>query len=294
MNTVTQTLPWLDTTLYPFEHHYCTLKAGNMHYVDEGSGDVVLFVHGTPTWSFLYRDFIQKLSHHHRCIAIDHIGFGLSDKPDGFSGRPQDHAKNLSEFIRLMDLRNITLVVHDFGGPIGLGAALEQPERIKQVVLFNTWLWETKSNPAVKKIDKIINSSIGKLLYLHLNFSPKVLLKKGFSDKKKLSKEVHQHYIKPFPDKNSRQSLVKIAQSLYGASDWYQAQWEHLDKLEDKPWLILWGTQDKFITTAYLEKWTQRLPKAKVTTLDTGHFVQEEKPDESIVALEHFLIHPPA
>ena len=289
MNTVTQTPDWLDSSLYPFKHHYFSLEAGNLHYVDEGTGDVILFVHGTPTWSFLYRNFIQKLSRHYRCIAIDHLGFGLSDKPGDFPGRPQDHAQNLSAFIRALDLRNITLVVHDFGGPIGLAAALEQPERIKQLVLFNTWLWETASNPGVKKVDKIINSSIGRFLYLHLNFSPKVLLKKGFTDKKKLSRKVHQHYLKPFPDKASRQSLVKIAQSLYGASDWYQEKWEQLDKLKDKPWLILWGTQDAFINTDYLKRWTQRLPDAEITTFDCGHFVQEEKPEEALSALQHFL-----
>ncbi|MEQ9438875.1 MAG: alpha/beta fold hydrolase [Cyclobacteriaceae bacterium] len=289
MNKVTQCPEWLDTTLYPFDHQQIQLNAGIMHYVDEGEGDVILFVHGTPTWSFLYRDFIKKLSLHHRCIAIDHLGFGLSEKPADFPGRPQEHAKNLSEFIRKLDLRNITLVVHDFGGPIGLGSALEHADRIKQIVLFNTWLWETKSNPAVKKVDKIINNALGRFLYLRLNFSPKVLLKKGFADKKYLPKKIHQHYISPFPDKSSRQSLVNIAKALYGASDWYQKQWDKLDLLTEKPWLILWGIQDEFITTDYLSQWTTRLTNAKVIEYECGHFVQEERSEEAITALEHFL-----
>ena len=162
--------PWLGKDLYPFKPHYMPLKAGNMHYIDEGKGDTILFVHGTPTWSFLYRDFIKALSKQYRCIAIDHVGFGLSEKPNAFSGRPQEHSENLKEFIRRLDLKDMTLVVHDFGGPIGLSAGIAMPERIKRVVLFNTWLWETASNKGVQKIDKIVNSFLGKFLYLHLNF----------------------------------------------------------------------------------------------------------------------------
>lgn len=289
MNTLTTAQDWVNRTEYPFEHQYIELQNGTMHYVDEGEGDVILFVHGTPTWSFLYRDFIKDLSKDHRTIAIDHLGFGLSEKPQDFEGRPQDHAKNLSEFIQKMDLKNITLVVHDFGGPIGLAAGIENPERIKQVVLFNTWLWETESNKEAKKADRIINSVIGKFMYMRLNFSPKVLLKKGITEKENLTKEIHKHYIKPFPNKNSRWGLYRIAQSLVGSSDWYQEQWDQLAPLENKPWLIIWGTKDEFITTDYLEKWTERLPDASVVKFQTGHFVQEEKTEGAISTIRHFF-----
>ena len=167
-----------------------------MHYVDEGKGDVILFIHGTPTWSFLYREYVAELSKRHRCIAIDHIGFGLSEKPENFDGKPQSHSKNITEFIEKLKLKNITIVVHDFGGPIGLSSAIQNHDNIKQVVMFNTWLWETKSNPTAQKVDKIINSRIGEFLYLRMNFSPKFLLKKGIYDKKQLSKKNHKHTIK--------------------------------------------------------------------------------------------------
>ncbi|MEX2345148.1 MAG: alpha/beta fold hydrolase [Balneolaceae bacterium] len=265
------------------------LEGGAMHYVDEGEGDIILFVHGTPTWSFLYRDFIKNMSKNYRAIAIDHIGFGLSEKPVHFEGRPQDHAKNLSAFIQKLDLKNITLVVHDFGGPIGLAAGMDQPERIKQVVLFNTWLWETQSNEAIQKADKIIQSFLGRFLYLRYNFSPRVLLKKGFADKTKLSKEIHRQYIKPFPDKNSRLGLYRIAQSLAGSSEWYSDQWEKLQVLQDKPWLIIWGIKDEFFTPEFLDKWTERLPGAAKAVYQCGHFVQEECTGEAIAAMRKFL-----
>ncbi|MEM9832164.1 MAG: alpha/beta fold hydrolase [Bacteroidota bacterium] len=170
---------WVDKSLYPFEHHFITLESGRMHYVDQGKGEVILFVHGTPTWSFLYRDFIKELAKNYRCITIDHLGFGLSEKPGGSDFTPQWHTRNLSEFIEKKNLNNITLVVHDFGGPIGLAAGMEHADRIKRVVLFNTWLWSTASIKEVQKLDKTVNSGLGKFLYLSMNISPKTLLKKG-------------------------------------------------------------------------------------------------------------------
>lgn len=280
---------WLNKELYPFEYRYVSLSAGKMHYIDEGKGEVVLFVHGTPTWSFLYRDFVKSLSKKYRCIAIDHIGFGLSDKPTAFPGRPQDHAENLTEFIHKLDLQNITLVVHDFGGPIGLGAGIANSERIDRIVMFNSWLWSTSEMNDVKKIDKMINSWLGKFLYLNMNFSPKILLKQAFANKVQLTKEAHQHYIKPFPSKESRMQLLNLAKSLAGSSHWYQEQWEQLDKLRDKEWLILWGTKDKFITTDFLHKWKAALPNALVNEFESGHFVQEEETQKSIAAIDRFM-----
>lgn len=289
MNTINNSRGWVNKTEYPFKHNFIELESGTMHYVDEGEGDIILFVHGTPTWSFLYRNFIKFFSTQYRTIAIDHMGFGLSEKPTGFPGRPQDHAYNLSDFIRKMNLDNITLIVHDFGGPIGLSAAINNPDKIKQVVLFNSWLWETASNKEVQKMDSIIKSFLGRLLYLRFNFSPRVLLKKAFADPKNLPGYIHKQYIRPFPNKKSRLSLYKLAQSLAGSSEWYQLQWQQLSALEEKPWLILWGTEDDFITADFLKKWKQRLPNAEVHTFECGHFVQEEQTDKAIAVMSAFL-----
>ncbi len=284
-----QTPTWIDTFLYPFENRYIQLKAGRMHYVDEGEGEVLLFIHGTPSWSFLYRDFVKELSQDYRCIALDHLGFGLSEKSDTFSGTPKAHAENLAEFVEQLGLEKVTLVVHDFGGPIGLGWANQHPEKVKRIVLFNTWLWATEENPEARKADKMIRSWLGRFLYLHLNFSPKVLLKKGFAQKEKLSKEVHRQYRKPFPDKASRRGVYKIAQNLVGASAWYGQQWEKFAALDNRPCLILWGTEDAFFKREELERWRQRLPQAHVHTFPCGHFVQEEETRASINAIKAFL-----
>jgi len=111
---------WLDRDEYPFAPHYLTTPAGRLHYIDEGSGRPIVFVHGNPVWSFLYRNQIKALTSEHRCIAPDHIGFGLSDKPRDWTYLPAQHAANLEQLLEPMDLHDLTLVIGDWGGPIGI------------------------------------------------------------------------------------------------------------------------------------------------------------------------------
>lgn len=274
---------------YPFASHFFPTPDGHMHYIDTGNGEPIVFVHGTPAWSFLYRSFIQKFSANYRCIAPDHLGFGLSDKPEHFQGAAEDHAKRFESFMLHLDLKNITLVVHDFGGPIGLPFATQHPDRIKRIVLFNTFLCETAHLPAVQKVDKILNSTIGKFLYLRFNFSPRVLLRQAFYQKNKLSKEVHLHYTTPFPGKKDRMSLLLLGKSLAGSSNWFGKEAQNLHFLANKPICIIWGMQDKFITPEFLAQWIHHFPYAKVHKLDCGHFIQEEEPEAAQKAMEMFF-----
>src|SRR5688572_5015084 len=123
---------WLDKIEYPFHSNYFDVDGHKLHYIDEGQGENILFVHGTPSWSFDYRNIIKDLSQSFRCIAIDHIGFGLSDKPEHYDYSTINHSKTLEKFILNKELSNFTLVVHDFGGPIGLNVAIHHPEKIKK------------------------------------------------------------------------------------------------------------------------------------------------------------------
>ncbi|MEM6378815.1 MAG: alpha/beta hydrolase, partial [Bacteroidota bacterium] len=119
--------------------------------------------------------------------------------------------------------------------------------------------------------------------------SPKVLLKKGFADKKNLSKALHKQYMHPFPNKNSRIPLLNLAKGLVGSSDWYQQQWEQLDRLSNKEWLIIWGTKDEFISMEYLQKWQDRLGAVTTKTFECGHFIQEEETSASIQTIADFI-----
>jgi len=280
---------WLDSELYPFQPQYFKTEAGNIHYVDEGEGDVILFLHGTPTWSFLYRSFIKTLSEKYRCVALDHLGFGLSDKPLHFEGTPEAHAKNLLEFIEGLDLQKITLVVHDFGGPIGLGAAFKNPDRFKNIIAFNTWLWETKNNTLALELDGFLKKEETKKAYLEDNYSVNVLLPNAFAKNKIPPKNILDHYRGPFPDKNSRQALYKIGLSFVGSSDWYQAQWNKLNEIKDKNWLFLWGMKDPYFSSEVLNTWLVKLPEAKVERFQCGHFIQEEETQATIHSIQQFL-----
>lgn len=137
-----------------------------LHYIDEGEGEPIVMVHGNPTWSFLYRKFIKELSHTHRCIAPDHLGFGLSDKPSGWSYKPADHAANLAALLDKLDLIDITLIVQDWGGPTGLSYALKNPERVKRLVIMNTWFWPVEDERHYRLFSGMVGGPIGRFLFI--------------------------------------------------------------------------------------------------------------------------------
>ena len=280
---------WLDTQAYPFESKYFNIGEHRMHYVDEGEGPVVLFVHGTPTWSFLYRHQIKVLSKQFRCIAIDHLGFGLSDKPQNGDYHPKTLADNLERFIQALDLPKFTLVVHDFGGPIGLNYAIKYPDQIKSIVLFNSWMWATAEDKDAQRAGRIVGSFFGKWIYTRTNFSPKILLKLGFYDKQKLSKNIHKHYFKPFRSSNDRFGLLQIAQSLLGASGWYQELFDQRSKISHIPVLKLWGNRDPFIPVRHKDPWNKVFLNRIEHEFEAGHFVQEELPEAINALILDFL-----
>ena len=137
---------WLDKSEYPFTSNYVDINRHKFHFIDEGQGETILFVHGTPSWSFDNRKIIKELRKDYRCIAFDHIGFGLSDKPEVYDYSTQNHSSTLEKFVTNLQLSNITLVVHDFGGPIGLNFAINFPDKIKRIIILNSWLWDSSAS----------------------------------------------------------------------------------------------------------------------------------------------------
>lgn len=277
-----------DPSLFPFESRWFESGDGKMHYVDVGSGPTILFVHGTPTWSFLYRRQIEVLSKSFRCVAVDHLGFGLSDKPAGAPLRPEDHARRLGAFVRALGLSSFDLVVHDFGGPIGLSLALDFPERVRRLAILNTWMWSNEENPEAKKIARTLRGPMGSILYLWFNFSAKYLLKMLFADKRALAPAVHRHYLGVFPDRHSRQGPLELGRSL--DSPWFGTLWERRASLADKPLILIWGMKDKALTETHLDRWREFAPHAPVVRCEeAGHFPQEEAADAVSEALRgHF------
>ncbi|CAA9333213.1 MAG: Hydrolase, alpha/beta fold family [uncultured Gemmatimonadaceae bacterium] len=285
---------WLDTAAYPFRPRRFDTGEGALSYVDEGAGPPVVLVHGTPTWSFLYRRLIPRLAAAgHRVVAPDHLGFGLSDRPVGAGYRPEDHARRLAALLDALDLRDITLVVHDFGGPIGLSYALDRPERVARLVVSNTWLWPLEGDPRIARGARVAAGPLGRFLYLRLNASPRWLIPAGFADRARLTPAAHRQYLVPFPDSASRRPPWALARALLGSSAWYDGLWQRRARLRGKPALLLWGMRDPGFGGAYLARWREALPEAAVAELPgAGHFVQEEAAAEVAAHIETFLTRP--
>lgn len=274
---------------YDFEPHYFEVEGGRIHYVDEGAGPPVLLVHGTPTWSYLYRNLIRVLASTNRVIAADNLGFGRSDKPAGADYRPAAQAANLKALVDSLDLRDLVVAVHDFGGPIGLSYAIERPENVCGLVLFNTWMWSLVDTPA-EKMSRLLGGAVGRFLYTRMNFSPRVLLKAAFADKSKLTRDIHRHYLAPFPTPDSRIATWVFARELIGSSDWYEELWRRRDRIADKPALLLWGMKDPAFKPDALARWKSTLVRARAVEFsDAGHFPQEEAHERVATEVQRFL-----
>lgn len=282
---------WLNRRSYPFAPHYLQAEGGRLHYVDEGEGEPILFLHGRDTWSYLFRTAIRQFSTSgYRCVAPDHLGFGLSEKPANWSYAPAAHARNVAALIEHLDLRDITLVCHDLGGPIGLGYLAEHPDRIKRVVLMNTWMSCLDKDPAAQKIAKMASGALGKFLYLNNCAGPKAI-KGQFVDRDKYTNELHAAYFGPFQNKEARVSTLESAKHLAESRPWYNEIWASRELFGAKNLMLLWGLKDPTFGEKALNRIWHEFPLAEVKTFaDAGHFLMEEKPRETIAAIREHLI----
>lgn len=272
---------WLDRKEYPFGSHFYNTKLGKMHYLDEGEGDPIVFIHGNPSWSFQFRNVIKQLSKTHRCIAPDLIGFGLSDKPGDWSYLPKEHAKIVDEFLESLDLHDITMVVGDWGGPIGLSYAIDHPDRIKNLVITNTWLWSVKNDWYYQAFSKFVGGPIGKILIDLRNFFARDIVR--MASGKKPSKEVHNHYLKPLENKHERKGSWVFPGQVVGSWEWLDSLWDRRDAMKDKKILLVWGLRDIAFREKELKTWSKAFPNAKVVRFkDAGHFIAEEMPDQLV------------
>jgi haloalkane dehalogenase len=280
---------WLDREEYPFEGHDFDLEMGRMHYVDEGQGEPIVMVHGNPTWSFLYRHVIKEFSSGYRCIAMDHLGFGLSDKPTEWSYLPEEHSHNLAALLDSLGLNDITLVVQDWGGPIGLSYALDHPDKIKRLIILNTWMWPVNKDWYYFAFSKFTGGFLGRFLIKRFNFFARVIMPLAYGNSKKLTNEVHQHYLQPLQNAEERKGCWVLPREITGSTEWLDHLWSRREALADKPKLIVWGMKDIAFREKELNEWLDAYPDSNVVRLENvGHYVQEEGKVELSQAMRLF------
>jgi pimeloyl-ACP methyl ester carboxylesterase len=283
---------WINKNLFPFTSRFVSIDGHNLHYIDEGQGPVILFSHGTPEWSFGWRDLIRGLSGQYRCIAPDLLGMGLSDKPTDADYSCAAHAHRLEKLIQKLDLQDINIVGNDFGLSIALHYAIKYPANVRHISIFNGWMWRLDTDPHYHSPARAMDNWLGRLLYLRFNFPVRIIMPAAFGNRKKnLPPEVHRHYKMAWPDPRSRTALYAFAGELLHANDWWDGLWQRRDVLQDKLGLIFWGMKDSFVPNYELDKWVAAFPKARVLRCpDAGHFVQEEEAALMVSELSTYLI----
>jgi pimeloyl-ACP methyl ester carboxylesterase len=280
---------------FPYDAHFLDAGDLRLHYVDEGPREArpVLFLHGNPTWSYLWRRPIAELSAQgHRCLALDHMGFGRSDKPRRLSAYTlRRHVDNALALVDSLDLRDVTLVAHDWGGPIGIGALLERRERLRALVLMNTWAWELPSflPPFLREFR---TEGLGEILALGGNLFVESI--PGGMAKRDTDPLMMDAYRAPFPDYWSRAGTLAFQRDIPlterdRSAPLMASIHERLPDL-DVPVLLVWGMRDTVFQSVFLDQWRELLPQAETVELpDAAHFLVEDRPDEVTGAIEAFL-----
>ncbi len=270
---------WLDTTAYPFASRFWELPAGRMHYIDEGSGAPLVFVHGIPAWSFAFRTLIKRFSTSYRCIAMDYLGFGLSDKPADWSYAPQELASHIESLIDGLGLQNITLVLHDWGGPLGIAYALKHPTNVQRLVLFNTWLWSADIDMRTSLVARAAASGPSDWMEDRVGSMTR-LMPLVFADRSTFAPSTHRHYIEPLRQRSDRVGNRALIREVVQSSGWIDGLWQQRARIAHIPTLILWGLKDKLFTRNDLLRWLRFFRSAQVRAYPVGHFPYEEQADE--------------
>lgn len=278
---------------YPFESKFFDHDGLKQHYIDEGSGDPILMVHGNPTWSFYYRNLVSAFRDSHRMIAVDHIGCGLSDKPQKYKYRLTQHVENLKRLVTHLKLEDTTLVVHDWGGPIGLATLMHLSHRFKKVVILNTGAFVPKEIPFGLRMARL--PMIGKFLIRGMNMFCKKAITTAVVDKASLSDVAVEGLLAPYDNWANRVAVHQFVMDIppnsshptYGALKVID---EGLDNLSDIPVKMIWGMKDWVFTPEILAEMEKRIPHASVHKLENvGHYVMEEGRDEVIKLVGDFL-----
>jgi pimeloyl-ACP methyl ester carboxylesterase len=275
--------------LFDARRRFVDLPSGaRIHYVDEGTGETLLFLHGNPAWSFQWRDLVVSLRGSFRCVAPDYPGFGLSSAPPGYGFTPREQSQVLEEFIDRLELRDVTLVMQDWGGPIGLGLAERRPELVRRVVLGNTWAWPTSTREPRGMFSKIAGGPIGEFVQMNFNAFTPLALDRGVV--RPLPTDVIEMYRRPFRPLDRRGVAAFYPGQITAAADYMSEVEAGLGRVGDRRALIFWGLRDPGFPRADLERFQRAFPDHKTIELaDADHFFFEDALDRMVQEIRAFV-----
>ena len=278
---------------YPFQSNFHNIGANRIHYVDEGQGDVIVMVHGNPSWSFYYRRLITLLAKEHRVIAIDHMGCGLSDKPQDYDYCLHHQIDNLDSLLQHLTVKSFSLCVHDWGGAIGIGVAVKNPAALTRILVLNTAAFRSHRIPL--RISVCRWPIIGEPLVRAFNgfAGPAVFM----AVSKKMDKEVAAAYLAPYDSWKNRIAVAAFVKDipLSPAHPSYQALLhveQGLEKLQELrvPMLICWGGKDFCFNKHFYDEWCARFPEAEAHYFaESGHYILEDAFEEIAPLAERFF-----
>jgi cis-3-alkyl-4-acyloxetan-2-one decarboxylase len=279
--------------LYPFESRFLSLGPHRLHYVDEGGGEPLLFVHGNPTWSFYWRNLIGGLRDQYRCIAVDHLGCGLSDKPRGYNYTLQQRIDDLAAFIERLDLEGVTVLAHDWGGSIGLGAVQRLPARFARLVLFNTGAFPPPFVPW--RIAACRLPLIGTLAVRGCNAFARAALSMAVEKPERMTADVRAGLLAPYDNWSNRIAVDRFVRDIPFTPR--HPTWQALERIEagldalaHLPIQLIWGMRDWCFRPSCLERLLQHWPHAEVHRLDDcGHYVVEDAHERIVPLVQGFL-----
>lgn len=272
---------------------FLQLPAGRLHFVDEGprEGETVLCLHGNPTWSFFYRGLVETLRERWRVVAPDHLGCGRSDKPLDWSYRLADHVANLEQLVEALELSEITLVLHDWGGAIGMGFARRHPELVRRLVILNTAAFASPRMPW--RIRACRTPIVGP--YLVRRWNAFAGMATHMAVEKKLAPQVRAQFLAPYDTPAHRIAIQRFVEDIPMSPS--HPSWSELDatarglaQFADRPALIVWGEKDWCFTPRFREEWMRRFPAAEVHRLErAGHWLLEDEPELVPALVRAFL-----
>jgi haloalkane dehalogenase len=276
---------WLDPTLYPFQSHTIELAGNRLHYIDEGSGPVILFVHGTASWSFVYRDIINDLRQDFRCIALDWPGFGLSEASPGFETSLVGNSHLLEKFIKELGLSDITVYGHDAAAAIAMGVVGRRPEWFRAAIIANAFGFPLEGEfPSIVRFLKVVRSRLFRLLIVRFNFLQRYTVK-GLRHGN-LSPTEREGYLGPTREKSRRRHHHAILASILDSHEYLVELEKNLQAVRDMPLLLTFGNMDEAYKAGFMQRWMQMFPNHRTFIIEGGtHFPQEDDPQGIVKAI---------